>query len=95
MNENEYRVRAVTRYIITHFYDQPMGDGLNKCGSEQFGEFPNIEQADAVGRALQAANPGSTFATIEDRREPRGVFYAHSDEGCERLMRAVGGGSAN
>jgi hypothetical protein len=81
--ENEYRVRAVTRYVVTHFMstDKP-GSGT----SVQYGEFPNIDQADVVGRALNEANPGSTFVTIEERREPRAIVYAYTDEQVGKLM---------
>lgn len=81
--ENEYRVRAVTRYVVTHFMstDQP-GSG----SSVQYGEFPNIDQADVVGRALNEANPGSTFVTIEERREPRATVYAYTKEQAAKLM---------
>jgi hypothetical protein len=92
MNENEYRVRAVTRYVVTHYVGEDDGNGRLSGRSSQYGEFPNIQQADAVARALHAANPGSTFVTIEDRREPMGIFHAYTSEECERLMGATGGG---
>jgi hypothetical protein len=63
--ENEFRVRAVKRFVVTHF--QSDGKGMASCS--QYGEFPNIRQAVEVGRALAASVPGATFATIEDRSD--------------------------
>lgn len=88
--ENEFRVRAVKRYVVTHFTSD--GHGTGSC--TQFGEFPNIDQADKVGRALSDVTPGSTFATIVDRREPVGVFYAHTSEQADALMNVVLGFNA-
>lgn len=82
----EYRVRAVKRYVVTCFTDS-----VEATGSTQFGEFPNIEQADAVARALQQSTPGASFATIEERREPVGVFYAYTSEDAERMMTIITG----
>jgi hypothetical protein len=82
MAENEYRVRAVTRYVVTHF----TSDGVRNAGSEQFGEFPNKREAETVGRALCAADPGSTFQTIMDAPEPCGIFYATTSEQAHALM---------
>lgn len=43
----EYRVRPVTRYIVTRFHD----DGQSK-GVETKGEFPSHEAAYEIGYAL-------------------------------------------
>jgi hypothetical protein len=42
----EYRVRPVTRYVVTRWHD---GEGV---GVEQKGEFDNFDTAYAVGYAL-------------------------------------------
>jgi hypothetical protein len=84
--ENEYRVRPVTRYIVTHFQDN-LETGVG-AASVAYGEFPNIDQADTVGRALSAANPGSTFVTIEERRKPVAIFYAYTHEQAHKMMEA-------
>lgn len=84
--ENEFRVRAVKRFVVTHFSSD--GKGTGSC--TQFGEFPNIHQADVVGRALAASVPGATFATIEDRRNPLLEVYAYTPEQADALMAFVG-----
>lgn len=83
--EDEFRVRAVTRYVVTHFTSDGHGNG--RC--TQFGEFPNIEQADAVAKALHETTPESTFATIEDRREPVCVISAFTHEQSVALMKFI------
>lgn len=80
--ENEFRVRAVKRYVVTHFQSDGNGDG--SC--RQLGEFPNIEQADEVGKALAASVSGATFATIADRREPIAERFAYTPEQANRLI---------
>lgn len=80
--ENEFRVRAVKRYVVTHFTSDGQGNG--SC--RQLGEYPNIDQADEVGKALAASVPGATFATVADRREPVAERYAYTPEQSDRLM---------
>lgn len=43
----EYRVRPVTRYIVTRFHQDKNGDG-----SDLLGEFSNEDAATAVARAM-------------------------------------------
>lgn len=81
--ENEFRVRAVTRYVVTHF----SSNGRDSGGCRQLGEFPNIEQADEVGRALAASVPDATFVTIADRREPVAERYAYTQQEADELMK--------
>jgi len=45
----EYRVRPVTRYIVTRYEE-----GANRHGAEERGEFSNFDMAYAVGYALAA-----------------------------------------
>lgn len=85
--ENEYRVRPVTRYVVTHF----TSDGKGKGACRQFGEFPNQEQADEVAQALASRQPGATFATLERRPEPIAEFYAYTPEQSDALTRVVSG----
>lgn len=80
--ENEFRVRMVKRYVVTHF----TSDGCGNGNCRQLGEYPNIEQADEVGRALAASVPGAVFATVSDRREPVAERYAYTPEQADRLM---------
>lgn len=62
MQENEFRVRPVTRYVLTHYH---LIEG--KGSIRNVGEFPNVESAEEVGIALQALVPDSTFVTLEGR----------------------------
>lgn len=47
----EYKVRKVTRFIVTRFCDMP-NDHMNARGTKFMGEFGNQEQAYEVGYAL-------------------------------------------
>jgi hypothetical protein len=71
MIENEFRVRPVTRYALTHYRRDERGSGVT-----QMGEFPNVQGAEAVGVALHAIVPGSTLVTLEGRvpLSPNEVF---------------------
>lgn len=83
--ENEFRVRAVKRYVVTHFTSDGKGNG--SC--RQLGEYPNIDQADEVGKALAASVAGATFATISDRREPIAEVYAYTPAQSDALASAT------
>lgn len=78
--ENEFRVRAVRRFVVTHFQSDGKG-----ASCSQYGEFPNIRQAVEVGRALAASVPGATFATIEEQGEPLYEVYAYTPEQADAL----------
>lgn len=86
MEVNEFRVRAVKRYIVTHYYES---EGGRTGGCSTIGTFENLDNADAVGRALAGTVPGATFATIEDRREPVAVVEAFTSEQATALMRFI------
>lgn len=59
MTENEFRVRPVTRYNVTHY----LAEGRSaSCTS--LGEFDSLEAAERVALAMHRAEPGSTFATL-------------------------------
>lgn len=66
MQTNEFRVRPVTRFILTHHHD-PAQPGKTPY-TRTVGEFPNVECAEEVGVALQALVPGSTLETIPGRQ---------------------------
>lgn len=48
----EYRVRPVTRYIVTRYYEETQGAGRGLCGSQFKGEFDSSRIAYEVGYAL-------------------------------------------
>jgi hypothetical protein len=64
MQTNEFRVRPVTRFVLTHYQqDAQQGGSLRNVG-----EFDNVEAAEEVGVAIQALVPGSTLTTIDGRQ---------------------------
>lgn len=59
MQENEFRVRPVTRYNVTHY----LSDGRSgSCSS--LGEFDSLEAAERVAKVMHLSQPGSTYATV-------------------------------
>lgn len=64
-DENEFRVRPVTRYNLTHYESNGRAAGVRSLG-----EFDSIDAAEEVGVALHATRPGSTFVTLH-AREPK------------------------
>ena len=67
----EYRVRPVTRYIVTRFtLDDSAEGGCQGMSSVAIGEFDNGEQADMVADALVAKDQG---AGIESNRSRHGL----------------------
>ena len=85
--ENEFRVRAVTRYVVTHFTSTDYGCDRLSGSCTQYGEFPNIHQADEVAKALHATTPGSTMVTIEERRVPRISIFAYTRQQADILSK--------
>lgn len=63
---NEYGVRKVTRYVVTHFTSQhKVGTNENsEQASSVIGEFDNLKQAEIVAEALSKSDEGSTFYTV-------------------------------
>lgn len=59
--EVEYRVRPVTRYIITRYHSEQMPNGLYHAGCETIGSFDNQTQAEQVANALSKAEPRSVY----------------------------------
>lgn len=56
----DYRVRPVTRYVVTRWED-----GDNSCGSEQRGTFDNFQTAHEVAYALCKAEHDASDAAID------------------------------
>jgi hypothetical protein len=59
---NEFRVRPVTRFNLTHFQSDDKTSGVRSLG-----EFDTVEKAEEVGMALNCLVPGSTFQTLDGR----------------------------
>lgn len=52
MDKIEYRVRPVTRYVVTRWYSETRGPKFGRTGSECLGEFDN---EDAALRVMEGA----------------------------------------
>lgn len=52
----EYRIRPITRFIVTRWHDDR---DMDTMGSETCGEFPNEEQALTAARGLVSLEPGA------------------------------------
>jgi hypothetical protein len=61
MKTVEYKVRAVTRYVVTRYESDPEGGSGSVI---TFGEFDNGDYASRVCQALTAADPGPTFLSL-------------------------------
>lgn len=79
----EYRVRPVTRYIVTRFQSEISDDGRSgsTAGSSQHGEFDNFDTAYAVGYALAKA-------------EHERLGYPPGDERIQYPKQLIRGGAA-
>lgn len=64
----EYKVRPVTRYIVTQYLNQ---DSLKNKASYICGEFANVEQANRV-----AASLATTHQEASESLDPYEVFYS-------------------
>lgn len=62
----EYRVRPVTRYVVTRYHRESRSNGNESGGCEGCGEFDNMQRANTVAEALHKAEDGSTFAKLID-----------------------------
>jgi hypothetical protein len=89
MAENEFRVRPVTRYIVTHFQSEELPDGSCSGGSRSYGEFDNLAAAEAVGLALHRATDGSTFQTLANSPLREDDSIAWSDAPIDRTVPAM------
>lgn len=63
----EYKVRQVTRYIVTRFQE----DG-RAASSTQFGEFDNPRSANAVAEALGSTEPNAIIS-LHGAGDPVGI----------------------
>lgn len=59
----EYRVRPVTRYIITRFHSETTPTGGSSVGSEMLGEFDNQVKAELIAQALTGMESGAKYIT--------------------------------
>ena len=90
----EYRVRPVTRYIVTRFEMTADGGGNVGGGSAGGGEFDNYETAYAVAYALAKADHERKGWPIGDER----IQYPRREEGgatahvaAENYRNGIGG----
>lgn len=80
---SEYRVRPVTRYVVTRYrsYSRPVDGDPTRCaggsGSECLGEFDNADTAYAVGYALANSEQRERGLAPGD---PRVVFPLQTNE---------------
>jgi len=64
----EYRVRVVTRYVVTKFHSSGVA-----AGSSIVGEFDNLLSAEEVGNSLMLSTPGSSFESAPGGKSARNV----------------------
>lgn len=58
-DEVEYKVRPVTRYIVTRYERKNQQSGSQTSSSENCGEFDNVRKANCVAAALAKDHHGS------------------------------------
>lgn len=59
----EYRVRPVTRFIITRYHNETTPTGGGMVGSECLGEFDSQVRAELIAQALAEREVGATYLT--------------------------------
>lgn len=59
----EYRVRPVTRYIITRYHNETSPTGGSTGGVETLGEFDNQVKAELIAQALTGMESGAKYIT--------------------------------
>ena len=67
----EYRVRPVTRYIVTRYHEESDDDGSCGAGNSVYGEFDSIRFANRVAVALAGQEPESVNAQCFTLDEPK------------------------
>lgn len=65
MSTVEIRVRPVTRYVVTRYESNPMGNGRGCASSASLGEFDNTENADRVAMAIKRMEPNARVVTSD------------------------------
>lgn len=73
----EYRIRPVTRYVVTRYHEQGLHGQYVGAGSEQKGEFDNADTAYAVGYALAKHEHEQLGWPVGDER----ITYPSNPEG--------------
>lgn len=68
MDKIEYRVRPVTRYIVTRYYQDSTPEGTKSGGCEERGEYGNALTAYEVAYALAKADHERLGWPIGDER---------------------------
>ena len=53
MKTSEYRVRPVTRYVVTEYKSEDDGNGRASGGCSIIGEFPNQHYAEKVAESMR------------------------------------------
>lgn len=75
----EYRLRPVTRYIVTRFHQQETEGGRTGCSdSRVIGEYDNAETAYAVGYAMCRNEHQNLGWPLDDSR----IQYPSHPEDC-------------
>lgn len=82
MEQVEYRVRPVVRYVVTRWYSGQHPEGGNYGGCETIGEYDCESAAERVYKALEAgekaSDPRRQYAVVQSTFEPDAqVFYAY------------------
>lgn len=66
MKKVEYKVRGVTRYIVTRFETEDLGNGNASAASTTKGEFDRADTAYEVGYALCKAEHDAAGTCLGD-----------------------------
>jgi hypothetical protein len=85
MTKVEYRIRPVTRYVVTRYHEQGDGSRHMGAGCESKGEFDNAETAYAVGYALAKHEHEQLGWPVGDER----IAYPAPIEGAQAQTVAV------
>lgn len=67
METNEFRVRAVTRYVVTHYHNDNQVTEDGRCGCVScgtMGEFDHLAYAEQAAKALAASIPGGVYRGV-------------------------------
>ena len=82
---NEYRVRPVVRWNLTH-YHQTVGENTAGAGVRSLGEFASEQQAEELKAILENAAAPKQYALVSlEFDAPATVYYADSEPDAGRL----------